>query len=240
MIALCAQHHKKADGGAYTNEQLHGFKKDKVRASAVKGDLDWLRRDLLAVVGGCTIYNTPRLLVIDGHDVIALTRDAQGYLRLSVNLLSLSSEERIIIDKNSWENIGVPLDLRSPPQGKELEVKYAGGDSLSLRFLEIETYEDACGKYGIPHLRVEAPIKFPITCVEINLNIAGTDVGFTPKSSRLGDGNQIRGGLFTNCQIGIDIETRFKWAQNPLYKSRQAIDAYIAPNVVKVDFRRQR
>lgn len=27
MIALCAQHHKKADGHAYTDEQLHAFKK---------------------------------------------------------------------------------------------------------------------------------------------------------------------------------------------------------------------
>ncbi|MGP5687026.1 hypothetical protein ACTXOU_13770 [Psychrobacter glacincola] len=33
MIALCAQHHKKADGGAYTVEQLHTLKTDKTNAA---------------------------------------------------------------------------------------------------------------------------------------------------------------------------------------------------------------
>ena len=50
MIALCAQHHKKADGGAYTVEQLHTLKTDKTNAALVKGNLDWLRKNLLAVV----------------------------------------------------------------------------------------------------------------------------------------------------------------------------------------------
>ena len=39
MIALCAQHHKKADGDAYTTEQLHELKKDKVNARLVKGNI---------------------------------------------------------------------------------------------------------------------------------------------------------------------------------------------------------
>ncbi|MGI2155364.1 hypothetical protein ACROAK_21195 [Shewanella oncorhynchi] len=65
MIALCAQHHKKADGGAYTTEQLHELKKDKANAKLVKGSLDWLRKDLLAVVGGNFYYETPRIITID-------------------------------------------------------------------------------------------------------------------------------------------------------------------------------
>ena len=52
MIALCAQHHKKADGNAYTVEQLHDFKMNRVHSKQVRGNLDWLRRDLLSIVGG--------------------------------------------------------------------------------------------------------------------------------------------------------------------------------------------
>ncbi|WVV46823.1 hypothetical protein THH46_16005 [Pseudomonas sp. NA13] len=36
MIALCAQHHKKADGGAYTNEQLHALKKIELMLKALR------------------------------------------------------------------------------------------------------------------------------------------------------------------------------------------------------------
>jgi hypothetical protein len=30
-------------------------------------------------------------------------------------MLSLLSEERLIIDEKSWENIGYPIELRAPP-----------------------------------------------------------------------------------------------------------------------------
>ncbi|WP_322847026.1 hypothetical protein [Pseudomonas sp. B33.4] len=90
MIALCAHHHKKADGGAFTTEQLHKMKVNRENAAVVRGNLDWLRRELLVVAGGSFYYETPRILVIDQHDVIALKRDDEGYLRLSAKMLSLA------------------------------------------------------------------------------------------------------------------------------------------------------
>jgi hypothetical protein len=45
MIALCTQHHKQADGGAYTNEQLHAMKNDSAHAEEVRGQFNWLRRN---------------------------------------------------------------------------------------------------------------------------------------------------------------------------------------------------
>lgn len=99
MIALCAQHHKKADGGAYTNEQLHALKKDKANANDVKGNLDWLRRDLLAVVGGVFYYETLNIVRIDGVDVVSLDRDEEGYLRLSINMLSYPQKSELLSTK---------------------------------------------------------------------------------------------------------------------------------------------
>src|SRR3954451_20998723 len=44
MAALCPEHHRKADAGAYTVEQLHEFKRDAAsRATMVMGSFDWLR-----------------------------------------------------------------------------------------------------------------------------------------------------------------------------------------------------
>ena len=116
MIALCAQHHKKADGGSYTIPQLHNLKKDRTNAKLVRGNLDWLRNELLAVIGGNFYFETPIPVYIDNQEVIAIKRDKEGYLRLSVHMLSMQAEERLIINDNSWENIGSPTDLRSPPQ----------------------------------------------------------------------------------------------------------------------------
>ncbi|MCD9498050.1 HNH endonuclease [Photobacterium carnosum] len=233
MIALCAQHHKKADGGAYTTEQLHEFKKDKANASLVKGNLDWLRKDLLAVVGGNFYYETPKVITIDGIDLVSLIRDEEGYLRLNINMLSLESEERIIIEDNSWENVGSPLDLRSPPQGKELEVNYHNGDYLYLRFIELKSFEQAQKRYNSDIFK---EIKFPITAVEVNMTIAGTKIELTPTTSQLG-GIQMTGCLSSHCGGGVVIQNSgIYWKQNPVWKRKTLVEETEYPNVIKVNF----
>jgi hypothetical protein len=53
MIALCLDHAARADAGAFTNDQLRTLKREgRDRATAIRGRFDWMRRDLLAVVGG--------------------------------------------------------------------------------------------------------------------------------------------------------------------------------------------
>lgn len=236
MIALCAHHHKKADGGAYTVEQLHALKRDKTNADLVRGNLDWLRKDLLAVVGGNFYYETPKIITIDGIDLVALIRDEEGYLRLNVNMLSLESEERIIIEDSSWENIGSPVDLRSPPQGKELEIKYANGDYLYLRFVELETQGEAIKRYGSD---VFSGLTFPLTAVEVNMTIAGTNIALTSESSQLG-GLNMTGCLSSHCGGGVLIEkSGILWRQNPIWKRKALVERAEHSNVVKVNFGRR-
>lgn len=233
MIALCAQHHKKADGNVYTIEQLHQLKKDKYNAKLVKGNLDWLRRDLLAVVGGVFYYEIPVLVCIDEHEVIALKRDNEGYLRLSVNMLSILSEERIIIDSNSWENIGKPVDLRSPPQGKELEIKYYNGDYLYLRFLELLSADEATARYDQNFFYNNSDINFPITVVEVNMSIGGTNINFKPLETTLGS-NTIKGGLMSHCGMGLGLQnTGLSWLQNPIWNLQSRVTPVEGTNVIK-------
>lgn len=244
MIALCAQYHKKADGGAYTIEQLHELKQDKNNAALVKGNLDWLRKDLLAVVGGNFYYETLRIITIDGIDLVSLKRDEEGYLRLNVNMLSLESEERIIIQDSSWENIGSPLDLRSPPQGKELEVKYSNGDFLYLRFIELESLEEAIKRYKTNIFRdISFPItafkdiSFPITAIEVSLTIAGTNIKLTSSTSYLND-IQITGCFTSYCGGGVSIgNSGIFWKQNPVWKRKGLVTEIEGSNVIKVNFK---
>lgn len=216
MVALCAEHHKKADAGAYTAAQLREFKANCVNAEAVRGSFEWMRNDLLAVVGGNFYYETLNVVRIDGRDVVWFHRDDDGYLRLNVQLLSLTPEPRATIDDNLWGNIGEPADLRSPPSGKLLEIRYPSGDWLSVEFLELTSSEGAYERYQSSLLTQRGGIQFPITAVEVNLALAGTAISLTPRRTMLPSNNQILGGLISHCGVGLTIECGLPWRQNTL------------------------
>ena len=210
MVALCAEHHKKADNGAYTNEQLTDLKRNPYKSNLVAGRFDWRRNKILAVVGGNFYYENPRILVIDGQDVVAVRRDEDGYLLLSVGMLSLTREERVILRDNCWENIGKPTDLISPPNGRKLSIRYENGDQLSVEFLEITEASAFENKYN-RDLRDE--LEFPLTVVEINCRIGGTDLVLSPSAT------SIRGTVYTGCfiannPVGLSINIGMKWRQN--------------------------
>lgn len=220
MVALCAEHHKKADNGAYTNEQLSKFKSAKVDPALVRGRFDWRRNKLLAVVGGNFYYETPRVLVIDGHDVVSLTRDEDGYLLLSVQMLSLSTEVRLEMSENCWENIGNPVDLVSPPSGKDLRVRYANGDSLAVHFYVIGDGAEFQEKFKRdPYTELE----FPLTVAEVNCEVGGTDIKLSPTGTTIGT-NQFIGNFMAYSGTGMYVELGLKWRQNwcllPTPKSR--------------------
>lgn len=214
MIALCAEHHKKADAGAYTVDQLRGFKTNKANAERVRGTFDWLRNDLLAVVGGNFYYETLRVLIVDDQDIVWFHRDADGYLRLNIRVPSLSAEPRAIIDDNVWSNIGEPIDLRSPPSGKSLEIRYSSGDRLSVEFLEIESVEALYSRYKSEILRDVAALKLPITVVEVSLIIAGAEVTFAPNGTTLPGKNEFRGGFISHCGSGFSVQLGLPWRHN--------------------------
>ena len=211
MIALCAEHHKKADAGAYTTVQLRKFKSNRANAEIVRGTFDWLRNDLLAVVGGNFYYETLNVVRIDDHDVVWFHRDQAGYLRLNVQLLSLSPERRARIEDNIWSNIGEPLDLRSPPSGKSLEIRYGTGDRLSVDFLELASGKAAYERYRSRLLHDSSEIRFPITAVEVNLVFAETGISMSPRSTMLPGNNQILGGVSFHNGIGLSLACSLPW-----------------------------
>ena len=221
MIALCTHHHKQADGGAYTNDQLHALKKDTVHAEKVRGQFNWLRNDLLAVVGGVFYHETLKILQIDSHDIIWFTRDENDYLRLNIKMLSVLSQERAIIEENIWKNIGDPEDLSSPPQGKELRIDYSNGDHLFVKFSIVESAEQAYKKYKNERILNSNIIKFPITVIEVNYKIGGTGIEFKPSGTTINT-NSIKGGFISHCGIGMSINTGLVFRQNPSLLPYQA------------------
>jgi hypothetical protein len=214
MIALCAQHHRKADAGAFTADQLREYKGNRANAVLLKGSFDWLRNDLLAVVGSNFYYETLNIIEIDGRKIVWFRRDEEGYLRLNVEMLSLSPQPRATIEDNIWGRIGQPLDLRSPPSGKTLEIRYENGDWLLVEFHELSSPEAAFERYKSRALLHGSGIQFPITAVEVNFVVASTGLSLSPASTTLPGNNRIIGGFFAQCGGGISVDTGLPWRQN--------------------------
>jgi hypothetical protein len=88
MIALCAEHHAKA--AAWTVEDLRTMKAVCPDRPDVRGRLEWMRKDVLTVIGNGFYYETPNMVVFRDTPIIWFERDDQRRLRLNFRLLTTS------------------------------------------------------------------------------------------------------------------------------------------------------
>jgi hypothetical protein len=190
MIALCGEHHPKADAGAYTKDQLREFKR--AGAGNVRGRFEWMRRDLLGVAGSNFGYRTPVIVQYRDKPIVWFERDEEGYLLLNIHMLTTSGELRARVENNDWLDIGDPEDLESPPNGRALHVKYRNGDMLRVEFFSLDSLDAATGRYpGVTAVAWTA-VEFPVTVVEVHKKIAGANIEFGPLDTKL------RGSMISN------------------------------------------
>ena len=203
MIALCGEHHGKADAGAFTTEQLRALKTR--RADIVQGTFDWRRQTLLAIVGGNLYFETPRIVVFKGSPLIWFERDEHNNLLLSARMLSSSDEPRVWLDANDWHLEGSPTDFESPPNGRRIRVRYGNGDALMVEFQSIADPKEAGDLY--PHFQTEhwKELPFPLTGVELQMEVGGSGILFGPAATKFG-GIHMTGGLTKNCGAGLAIQ----------------------------------
>ena len=204
MIALCIEHHPKADAGAFTKEQLHEFKRSiGPQREQIKGRFDWMRLKLLAVLGGNFYYETPVLISFKGDPVVWFRRDDEGYLLFNIRMFTISKEPRTRIEDNFWISRGNPVDLESPPSGKLLKVRYANGDFLKVEYIELGSVAEASDRYH--DSRPENwNLEFPVTAVEVQMIVVGTDIKIGPRETKL-PGIIISGAFFKNGGTGIAL-----------------------------------
>lgn len=205
MIALCAEHHRKADAGAYTPDQLNKFKSEaRSQSTDIQGKFDWLRNRILAVVGGNFFYETLVVIEFQGQPVIWFERDENGYLLLNLGMLSTTREARLILENNFWIGKGNFSDFECPPSGKLIRAEYPGGDMLRVEYFELLSIEDIQKRY--PDARAsmwQDHIKLPITAVEVHFRVGGTEIEFGPRWTRLPGNNVIQNGFISSCRVGI-------------------------------------
>lgn len=204
MVAFCREHHIQADHGAFTVEQIHDFKKDaKENWAQVKGQFNWMRNRLLAVVGGNFFYETPIIFQYKGKPVIWFERDANDYLLLNLYMLTTTNQPRAYIRNNEWFNTGGEEDIECPPSAKRLKISYPNGDFVSIEFFELATTAEAKKKY--PEASVEHwGIEFPLTAVEVTNIVAGSGLEFNAKETKFFT-NIMRNCFSSHCGAGLVV-----------------------------------
>jgi hypothetical protein len=218
MIALCREHADKADHGAFTDEQLRELKRTgSARAAEVRGRFDWMRRELLTVVGGNFYYEVPLIFEIGNRWCIWFNRDENHYLLLNFVMPSLSGQPRARIEDNFWLVTTEVDEVICPPSGRLVDVRYSNGDQFRAEFFPVAEPNDLVARY--PSSGIEGWIEdvvFPLTVVEVWETAAGTNLEFGPQMSRIGGmsimGNFMRriGGAAIHVDAGPqDLERLF-------------------------------
>lgn len=199
MIALCATHHAKAD--AWTVQQVRQIKTKAANEGDVSGRFEWMREDVLAVVGGNYYYETPNMVVFRDQPLIWFERDEDRRLLLNLNMLSSSAEPRTSLVRNDWFLRGNPEEVESPPNGSRLKVRYLNGDEVTVRFREWSS-ADSLGKVHEQALVLGDELMFPLVTAEVGLVVGGTGISFGPKTTTLG-GVTMTGCVSIRCGAGL-------------------------------------
>lgn len=204
MIALCAMHHRQADAGAFTVEQLRQYKNIRPNLeNRVGARFEWMRNRILISIGSNHYLETYDILKLNGHKIIWLTRDEDGHLLLNITPLSTSQEPRFGMEENFWLAHGNQEDLECPPSGRLIRISYPNGDKFSIEFRELNDEESLRTQYPDANPNVFG-IETPVTAIEIAYRLAGTQIDFNSKRTCL-PGVQMQGGFAYQCGTVFDI-----------------------------------
>lgn len=213
MIALCRDHHPEADAGAFTIDELRVLKQvGRDRSKALGATFNWMREDLVAVIGGNFYVRTPVPIQLGSAPVVWFNRDEENRLLVNLRPLTTSDQPRMAMIDNFWITEGADeREIICPPSGRLVGAKYPNGDALKVEFREIKSIEDfdqrflpmdavASRSYGETIENFE--LSFPMAIVEITLRIAGTEIDFAPIHTTIAGGS-IEGTWLGNCPVGI-------------------------------------
>lgn len=209
MIALCAEHHDKADNDAFTDDQLRALKHaGRNRSDAVSGRFDWMRDKLLAIVGGNAYYEVRTPLQVAGKPVVWFNRDEDNRFLLNVEMPTLSGQPRMRIEDNYWIETGAPDDLECPPKGTLVAATYRNGDVIRVEFSEAPDVNALVTAYPfLPYLADHrSEFEFPLAVVDIRLGIKASVLDLGPRGTRvLVPGMTMTGCFAARCGIGLSI-----------------------------------
>ncbi|MFI7586974.1 hypothetical protein ACIB24_07850 [Spongisporangium articulatum] len=212
MIALCPLHAGKADSDHYPEDLLRKWKRDGVGlAQEVSGKFDFMRRDLMWLVGGSLYHRVPVVLQVEDEPWIWETRDEDGYARL--NFKTQVGRERPVLqlDDNVWRVPPGAARIDCLPRGRRLRVDFPGGDTFRANFLEAGDPEELMRI--VPWLRENWFVKnrgwlesvpFPLTVVEMWERTSNGRISLTKDATNLG-GLAMQHNIAADGPVGLTV-----------------------------------
>lgn len=206
MIALCQEHHQKADAGAFTRDQLKALKDEGARrAESVQGRFDWMRRDYLSIIGGNAYLRTPVALEIGGKPAVWWTKNQREEMLLNFDFQVPGHPPRVAIRENFWTVSPANLrDLTCPPSGKQIRVDFANGDVFHTRFTELGSASDLTHRHGWTSDWASGLV-YPLTLVEVWERWSNSGLALSPEGTNFGSGNVIRHCFMSDCGVGVSL-----------------------------------
>lgn len=125
IVAMCVEHHGKADQGAWTKDQLRAFKDPKQNHAndRMQGQFHWKRERLVLLAGGNWWTGCAVLLQCGPIPLIWLSRDKDGYELLNLDLFDSDGVPRLQLRDNDWIVDRKVEDLECPPKKASLTVR---------------------------------------------------------------------------------------------------------------------
>lgn len=186
MIALCSEHHAKAD--AWTKHDLREMKsKASADRDAVRGRFEWMADEVLTVMGGSIFVGTRTPIKLDDRTVFGYERDHRGRLQLSLAIgqLSAKGDLKTRVDKNDFIIGDEADDVECPPNGKLLKIRWSNGDRLSVEFkrwTNRELFQKYPQLWRVPD-QYRAFLVLPLLTCDVQFELAGTPWKITPSES---------------------------------------------------------
>lgn len=208
MIALCPEHHRKADAGIISNEELRELKANaKKEFESVKGDFDWLRRKVLLVAGGNFYFNNSIEIAFDKHPLVWFKIDEQGYKLLNLKLFDINGNVRVHIEDNVWIAKKGVKDIECPPSGKYLKIYLDNNDNIRLKFNEVNNIDDLIKLY--PDFDSSYMLdEYPFSTLDVAMKLNDLNVDFQARKTIINGNNGITllNNFCRNNYIGLSLE----------------------------------
>jgi hypothetical protein len=140
MLALCPEHHTKADGGHWTKRQLREMKTTPYVDDVLKVQWPWGPETLVIKVGSCLIVGSGSPIRLNGKRVLGFTphknENLGGRTVLFDSDLRDQRGARWLRIENGWFDLGLEntTDVVFTPQSKTFKAVHADKTHMSWRF----------------------------------------------------------------------------------------------------------
>lgn len=158
MIALCPNHHRRANQREYSDKYLRELKTSPHNRERVRDAFFIESDELIVYLGNCKCIDTPRALVVDDFDIVSVEK-IENSPTVNLNLFDKFTNWIAAIYENSWivdttlvwdlEYHPRHLVFRSAPRNISLDFKIEGSNLLINGILHYNGHQITMNNKGI-------------------------------------------------------------------------------------------